>query len=188
MTEEERLVPLPRSVGRPVAHGGDEAEFHEVVDIGEFQARLEALRKRNEKTLEHGQAEWARRFTDIQETMRLQRQEMEDQLLAEMLEEEAAMVERLDDIDRSLRNMIRLFRQLMDERNNTVQGISKLHSWIREVELRQGRKPHPDHRVDLAQKYFVEYLSKQAWIFDNSGGWEVEETPRRRRNSGGRRG
>jgi hypothetical protein len=186
MPDEERLVPLQRPPGGSASGGHGDAEVHEVVDIGEFQARLRLLRERNEKTLEQGPAEWARRFTGIQETMRQQRQEMEDQLLTEMLAEESAMVERLDDIDRNLRNMIRLFRQLMEERNNAVHGITKLHSWIREVETRQGRKPHPDHGVDLAQKYFVEYLSKQAWIFDNSGGWEVEETPRQRRGHGGR--
>jgi hypothetical protein len=184
MGDEETLVPLPRPSGDmdPGAKG-DEAESHEVVDIGEFQARLRVIRQRNREAMEQNPAEWARRFNGIQEAMRQQRQEMEDQLLTEMLREEGDMVNRLEDVDRNLRNMIRLFRQLMDERNNTVQGISKIHSWIREVELRQDRKPHSDHGVDLSQKYFVEYLSKQAWVFDNSGGWQVEETPRRQQNS-----
>ena len=182
MADEDRLVPLPRPADAAEQRTADDGEVHEVVDIGEFQSRLQVLRERNQKTLEHTPAEWARRFAGIQEAMRQQRQDMEDQLLAEMLEEEGGMVARLEDVDRNLRNMIRLFRQLMDERNNTVQGIAKIHSWIREVELRQGRKPHKDHGVDLAQKYFVEYLSKQAWIFDNSGGWDVEETPRSRRS------
>ena len=175
MPSEEHVVPLPRpgSDIRPAVA----PELREVVDIGEFQSRLKILRERNQRTLEQTPAEWARRFAGIQEAMRQQRQQMEDQLLAEMLEEESGMVSRLEDVDRNLRNMIRLFRQLMEERNHTVQGIAKIHSWIREVEVRQGRKPHKDHGVDLAQKYFVEYLSKQAWVFDNSGGWAVEETP-----------
>ena len=186
MPDEDRLVPLPSPDSPRAAADAVREETHEVVDIGEFQARLKVLRQRNREALEHTPAAWARRFSGIQEAMRQRRQEMEDELLAEMLAEESAMVSRLDDVDRNLRNMIRLFRQLMEERNNTVQGISKLHSWIREVELRQDRKPHPDHGVDLSQKYFVEYLSKQAWVFDNSGGWEVEETPRRRRTGSGR--
>ena len=96
------------------------------------------------------------------------------------------MLARLDDIERNLRNMIRLYRQLMDERNSMVSGLSNLHRWIREMEQKQRRHPHKDHNVDLGQKSFVEYLSKQAWLFDNSSGWDLEEAPRRRRNSAAR--
>lgn len=182
MQPHERML-RPLRDATPDADAGGEVQ--EVVDITEFQSRLRRLRERNRETLEQTPAQWAKRVSDIQEAMRQQRRELENTLFEEMLTEEVLMLERLEDVDRNLRNMIRLYRQLVDERNNVAAGVAKLHSWIREVESKQGRKVHRDHGVDLAAKYFVEYLSKQAWVFDNQSGWELEENPRRRRESAG---
>lgn len=155
----------------------------EIVDLGQFQKRLQVFREKNREAFEQTPAEWARRVADIQQSITQQRLDMEEALLQQMLEEEEAMLVRLEDMERNLRNTIRIYKQLMDERNAMVAGIDKLHRWIRQVEAKQKREPHRDHATDLGQKYFVEFLSKTAWIFDNQKGWDLEETPRRRRAS-----
>ena len=155
-----------RSDNLTVLKGG--AELGEVLDIGAFQQRLARIRARNQEVLENAPS---------------QRAQLEAALLEQTLGEEHAMLDRLETIERNLRNMIRLYRQLMDERNAMCGGLTALHSWIRQMELKQGKTSHADHSVDLAQQSFVEYLSKQAWIFDNQNGWELEKTPRRRRSS-----
>jgi hypothetical protein len=181
MTQEER--PVLRALPGQEHEAG---ELSEVLDITAFQQRLSRIRERNREILQRAPEEWARRVNDIQDAIRAQRKELEDTLLEQMLEEETSMLTRLEDIERNLRNMIRLYRQLMEERNSMVTGLQNLHKWIREMEQKQHRHPHKDHRVDLAQKSFVEYLSKQAWMFDNSSGWDLEEAPRRRKSSAAR--
>jgi uncharacterized membrane protein YccC len=169
---------------------GERSDVGEVLDISSFQQKLARIRAHNSQILEHTPAEWARRVSNIQEEIRAQRAQLEEALLDQMLAEEKAMLDRLEDIERNLRNMIRLYRQLMDERNAMCTGVTSLHRWIREMEQKESRKSHPDHGVELAQKSFVEYLSKQAWLFDNhkgeGQGWDLEETPRRRRSSAAR--
>ena len=122
-------------------------------------------------------------MAEMRENLVRQREQMEDALLEQMLAEEKAMLDRLAGVERNLRNMIRLYKQLMDERNAMVSGIEQLHSWLRQLELKQGKKPHREHGPDLTQKFLVEYLSKQAWIFDNQGGWGVEEVPQQPRGT-----
>ena len=172
MDSEDQLVALRRAF---VQRAEEHLDLPEVVDINAFQERLKRIRERNQQAIEEAPQAWARKVADIQEQVSKQRLQMEDALLEGMLLEEQAMLDRLEDMERNLRNMIRLYKQLMDERNSMVAGIERLHSWIRQLETKQKRKPHRDHSRELAQKFFIEYLSKQAWIFDNSGGWEIEE-------------
>jgi len=181
MTEDEKVAL------RAMPGGDHEAgELSEVLDITSFQQRLSHIRERNREILQRAPEQWARRVHDIQDAIRAQRKELEDTLLEQMLEEESNMLLRLEDMERNLRNMIRLYRQLMEERNSMVMGLTNLHRWIREMEQKQNRHPHKDHSVDLSQKSFVEYLSKQAWLFDNSSSWDLEEAPRRRRSHASR--
>ncbi|MHB8509440.1 MAG: hypothetical protein ACYDGR_12460 [Candidatus Dormibacteria bacterium] len=180
-SEEKQLAALRQAFAK--ARGDDEPS--EVIDISGFQARLARVRELNQRAVESAPATWATKVTEIQEQVSRQRVQMEDALLEGMLGEEDAMIARLEDMERNLRNMTRLYKQLMDERNSMVAGIDKLHSWIRQLETRQKRKPHRDHGRDLGQKSFIEYMSKQAWMFDNSKGWELEETPTRQRKTAG---
>jgi hypothetical protein len=177
---DDTLISLPGK-----RDGREPAEVSEVIDITEFQKRFSQIRQRNHESLEATPREWARKVSEIKEHIQSQRAALEEALLEQMLSEEDAMIQRLEDLDRNLRNMIRLYRQLVDERNAMVSGLSDLHRWIREVETKQKRKAHADHGIDLAQKSFIEYMSKQAWVFDNSSSWAVEDNPRRRRHSSG---
>jgi hypothetical protein len=179
MDRQDRPLPLRNS------EQGEPAELSEVLDITMFQQRLAHIRERNQHILEEAPQEWARKVADIQASIRSQRTQLEDALLDQMMSEEQAMLTRFADVERNLRNMIRLYRQLVDERNDMVTGLSTLHRWIREMEQKQGRHAHRDHGVDLTQKSFVEFLSKQAWLFDNSASWDLEQNPRRRRTSAG---
>jgi len=180
LEREDALISL---AGKHDPH--EPAELSEVIDINEFQKRFARMREHNKTSLEHTPREWARRVSEIKEQIQSQRAALEDSLLEQMLTEEDAMIQRLQDLDRNLRNMIRLYRQLVDERNSMTAGLTDLHRWIREMETKQKRKAHGDHGVDLAQKSFIEYLSKQAWMFDNKGNWAIEDNPRRRRQSPG---
>jgi hypothetical protein len=180
-TEEKQLAALRQAF----ASTREQEETSEVIDISGFQARLAKVRELNQRAVETAPATWAKKVTEIQEQVSRQRVQMEDALLEGMLGEEEAMIARLEDMERNLRNMTRLYKQLMDERNSMVAGIEKLHAWIRQLETKQKRKPHRDHARDMGQKSFIEYMSKQAWMFDNAKGWDLEETPLRQRRTAG---
>ncbi|HEV3230848.1 MAG TPA: hypothetical protein VG245_01200 [Candidatus Dormibacteraeota bacterium] len=154
----------------------------ELLDVSDFQTRLARLREQNQRAIDDAPAHWSRKVSEIQEAVSKQRVQMEDALLEGMLSEEEAMLVRLEEMERNIRNMIRLYRQLVDERNSMVSGIERLHSWIRQLETKQKKKPHRDHgREVLSQRFFIEHLSKQAWVFDNAAGWDLEEPPGKRR-------
>jgi hypothetical protein len=178
---EEQLTAIREAFAETRRRNAQGGAF-ELLDLGEFQNRLARLREENQRTIEEAPTHWARKVGEIQEAVSKQRVQMEDALLEGMLAEEQAMLDRLDDMERNIRNMIRLYKQLVDERNGMVQGIERLHSWIRQLESRQKRKPHKDHGRDvLGQRFFIEHLSKQAWMFDNSSGWDLEEPRAKRR-------
>lgn len=154
-----------------------------VLDLGEFQARLKNIRDETRAAREESREAWSRKVGDLRESLRRQRIEHEDALLEEMAAEEKAMLARHEDLERRLRNLVRIFRALVEERNELSAAVGELHAWIRDVELHLGKRPHRDHGADLEAKYFVEYVARQAWIFDNQGGWDIEEEPRKQRRS-----
>lgn len=176
--DDERLQRLIDE-STTIASGGD-AEG--VLDLGEFQARLKSIQAETRQAREAGREAWARKVDDLRENLRRQRVEHEDALLEEMNREEKEMLLRHDELERRLRNLVRIFRALVEERNELSTAIGELHGWIRDVELHLNKRPHKDHGADLEAKYFVEYVARQAWIFDNQGGWDVEEEPRKRRS------
>jgi hypothetical protein len=114
-------------------------------------------------------------LNDLEDTVRDERRAYEASALRDAYAEEAATLELLAHVDRDLRNITRVSRRLVDERNALAARAGRLHKAIRHMEPALGEEAHRDHGVDLSAKGLVQHVASETWRMDNRDDWGFEE-------------
>jgi class 3 adenylate cyclase len=113
-------------------------------------------------------------LADLEGGLRGDRHARAASALAAAKSEEADSLELLAHLERDLRNITRVYRRLLDERNALADRAFRLHKAIRHIEPALGEEPHKDHGVDLGRKGVVQYVADECWRMDNREDWEFE--------------
>lgn len=111
----------------------------------------------------------------LEEGVRGDRRAFAASALEQAKAEEADSLELLAHLERDLRNITRVYRRLLNERNGLAARVARLHKAIRVMEPALREEPHRDHGVDLHRKGLVQYVADEAWRMDNREDWEFEE-------------
>lgn len=111
----------------------------------------------------------------LEEGVRGDRRAFAASSLEEAKSEEAISLELLAHVERDLRNVTRIYRRLLDERNDLAARAARLHKAIRAMDPALGEEAHRDHGVELGRKGVVQYVADESWRMDNREDWGFEE-------------